>query len=292
MQLLAIGLYSHDGELRSLRFRAGSLNVISGLSRTGKSELLKIIDFCAGRKTPNLAPGPITNKVAFFAALFQTADGRRVLAVRPQPQGSSVSTAMVAYGRGVDLPPDSSSIEINATAGTVRGALDDLLGLGRYDVEENGGSRERLRASVSHAIQFCLQFQTELISPQHLFHRGDEDVVADDFAELFPYFLGAVDERMVATRREAARLRRRLADAKRRLDRLDARLERDQARDSVLVSEAVERGLIPASDADGEPRVVLADLLKSLPDALGESETDQVETPLAEARSELGEREP
>jgi hypothetical protein len=57
VQLLALGLYSHDGRLRPLRFERGALNVISGLSRTGKTELLKIIDFCAGRKTPNLAPG-------------------------------------------------------------------------------------------------------------------------------------------------------------------------------------------------------------------------------------------
>lgn len=130
MKLRALGLYSHDGELRPLRFRAGALNVISGLSRTGKTELLKIIDFCAGRKTPNLAPGPITRNVAFFAAIFEAADGRRVLVVRPQPTGQSATTAMVAYGTDLGLPADSSTIEINATAETVRGALDDLLGLG------------------------------------------------------------------------------------------------------------------------------------------------------------------
>jgi ABC-type transport system involved in cytochrome c biogenesis permease component len=58
-----------------------------------------------------------------------------------------------------------------------------------------------LRASVSHAIQFCLQAQTELMSPVHLFHRGGEEDVAEDFAELFPYFVGAVDENLVAARR-------------------------------------------------------------------------------------------
>jgi hypothetical protein len=210
VQLRALGLYSHDGELRPLRFRVGTLNVISGLSRTGKTELLKIIDFCAGRRTPNLAPGPITRKVAHFAGVFEGADGRRVVVVRPQPTGQSATTAMVAYGTDIDLPADGSKIEINATTETVRGALDDLLGLGGYDIEEFTGVRERLRASVSHAIQFCLQAQTELMSPTHLFHRGGEDVVAEDFAKLFPYFIGAVDERLVAARRRAAQLRRQL----------------------------------------------------------------------------------
>jgi hypothetical protein len=244
MQLRALGLYSHDGRLRALRFERGALNVISGLSRTGKTELLKIIDFCAGRKTPNLAPGPITRKVAWFAALFEAADGRRVLVVRPQPTGQSTTTAMVAYGTDVDLPQDSSSIEINATTETVRGALDDLLGLGRYDIEEFGGTRERLRASVSHAIQFCLQAQTELMSPTHLFHRGGEEDVAEDFAELFPYFVGAVDENLVAAWGRAAQPRQKVRDAQRRLDRLHAQLEADQIRDRALVDEAVQLGLI------------------------------------------------
>lgn len=262
MQLRALGLYSHDGRLRALRFERGALNVISGLSRTGKTELLKIIDFCAGRKTPNLAPGPITRKVAWFAALFEAADGRRVLVVRPQPTGQSTTTAMVAYGTDVDLPQDSSSIEINATTETVRGALDDLLGLGRYDIEEFGATRERLRASVSHAIQFCLQAQTELMSPAHLFHRGGEEDVAEDFAELFPYFVGAVDENLVAARRRAAQLRRQLRDAQRRLDRVNAQMEADQIRDRALVDEAVQLGLITSDDIEGDTRELLARLVQ------------------------------
>jgi Protein of unknown function (DUF3732) len=288
VQLRALGLYSHDGELRPLRFRAGALNVISGLSRTGKTELLKIIDYCAGRKTPNLAPGPITRKVAYFAALFEAADGRRVLVVRPQLAGQSATTAMVAYGNDIDLPVDASAIEINATSETVRGGLDDLLGLGGYDIEEFAGVRERLRASVSHAIQFCLQAQTELMSPTHLFHRGGDDAVAEDFAELFPYFIGAVDERLVAARRRAAQLRRQLQDAQRRLDRLDARLEADQTRDRALVAEAVQHRLIGAEAVDGNPRELLMELMRSPAAGLDASGgAEQPSPPIAELRAEL-----
>lgn len=289
MQLRALGLYSHDGRLRPLRFRLGALNVISGLSRTGKTELLKIVDFCAGRRTPNLAPGPITRKIAYFAAVFEAADGRRVLVVRPQPRGKSVTTAMVAFGSDVDLLPNASMIEINATAETVRGALDDLLGLGGYDIEEYTGTRERLRASVSHAIQFCLQAQTELMSPSHLFHRGGEEDVAGDFAELFPYFLGAIDEDIAVARRRAAQLRRQLRDAQRRLDRLDAQLEADRTRDRSLVAQAVERGLVgPDAAPDGDPRQVLTKLVQTPAAELAISGAAAA-SPLAQLRGELAE---
>lgn len=40
----------------------------------------------------------MTLKVAYFAAVFEASDGRRLVVVRPQPSGRSATTAMVAYG--------------------------------------------------------------------------------------------------------------------------------------------------------------------------------------------------
>lgn len=274
VQLLSLGLYGQDGQLRALRFKRGALNVISGLSRTGKTELLKIIDFCAGRQTPSLAEGPITRKVSWFAAVFEASDGRRVLTVRPQPKGQSTSIAMVALGADIDLPADASRIQPNATTETVRGALDDLLGLGGFDIEEYGRTRERLRASVSHAIQFCLQAQTELMSPSYLFHRGDDSNVADDFKELFPYFVGAVDEETVSARRQAARLRRQLQAAERQLAAAQLQAETDQSRDRSLVQEAVQIGLISPEASAEDPRSVLNGLLRGPATAVRDQEPE------------------
>lgn len=261
MHLLALGLYSHDGELRALRFRPGKLNVISGFSRTGKTELVKIIDYCAGRKTPFFAVGPITHKVAWFAAVFAAPDGRRVLVARPQPKGESSTVAMIAFGAGVDLPASGTELRTNATSASVRGALDGLLGLGSYDIDQYGPNRDRLRASVSHAIQFCLQAQTELISPEHLFHRGGDDDVARDFEDLFPYFLGAVDEDLIAAKRRAAELRRKIRSLSAEVQRIEARAELDTTRDRALVSEAVRLGMAKPAASDGDPRGVLKSIV-------------------------------
>ena len=184
------------------------------------------------------------------------------------------------------------------TPRTGRDPLDDLIGLGRYDIEEFGGTRERLRASVSHAIQFCLQAQTELMSPVNLFHRGGEDNVADDFAELFPYFVGAVDEDLVAARRRAAQLRRQLRDAQRRLDRLQAQMEADQVRDRALVQQAIQLGFIAPDNADDDPRELLVRLVQTpvaaLPaDGPESQQLEDLRTELVRSRSvvrELRER--
>jgi hypothetical protein len=262
MQLLAIGLYSHEGRRRRLDFQPGRLNVISGLSRTGKTELLKIIDFCAGRRTPHLAPGPITERVAWFAALFEAADGGRVVTARPQPTGASSQRAMLRVGVNADLPV-AGDLEVNADFRAVRAQLDDLLGLGRFEVEQYTGVRDQLRASISQAIQFCLQAQTELISPSHLFHRGGETRVAADFEEMFDYFIGAIDESLLDARRRAAELRRQVRGAEQALERLNARAEEDVTRERALVVQAVAAGLLPAVARDATPRQMLHEALSA-----------------------------
>lgn len=61
MNLLAIVLYSKQGEHRVVDFRPGELNVVTGWSRTGKSALLDIVEFCLGRDTLTMPLGPIVN---------------------------------------------------------------------------------------------------------------------------------------------------------------------------------------------------------------------------------------
>ncbi len=126
------------------------------------------------------------------------------------------------------------------------------------------------------------------MSPTHLFHCGGDEVVAEDLAELFPYFIGAVDERLVAARRRAAQLRRQLRDAQRRLDRLDARVEADQTRDRALVAEAVQLGLINAETTDGDPRELLTALVQAPLAALeARGAVERPASPIAVIRAEL-----
>jgi hypothetical protein len=260
IQLESLALYSHDGRRREINFELGRLNVISGVSRTGKTELIKIIDYCAGRKTPSLAPGPLTRRVSWFAAVFVGSDGRRVMTARPQPSGRSSTRAMVEFGSSLVEP---GQILVNATNATVRGALDDALGLGRFDVEEYTGARERLRASVSHAIQFCLQSQNELMSPNYLFHRGDDPEVAKDFRTLFPFFVGAVDLDLLVAQRRARELRNQIRHAEERLARIQTARPGVREREQALARRAADAGLISVAEAVVSPHDALRVALDS-----------------------------
>ena len=47
-QILDIVLYSKKGESRVVQLQPGALNIITGASKTGKTALIEIIDYCLG----------------------------------------------------------------------------------------------------------------------------------------------------------------------------------------------------------------------------------------------------
>ena len=84
MQLLAIALYSRSGEREVVDFVPGALNIVTGESKTGKSALLAIVDFCLGRTSFTVPAGPIEKSVAWYGSLWQLTD---------DPDGPRVFTA-------------------------------------------------------------------------------------------------------------------------------------------------------------------------------------------------------
>ena len=64
--LRGVFVYSHRGDVRSLRFRESGLNIITGSAKTGKSSIIDIVDYCLGRSECYVAEGVIRRHVAWF----------------------------------------------------------------------------------------------------------------------------------------------------------------------------------------------------------------------------------
>lgn len=80
MQIAKIVLYSHRGEIREVSFRLGMMNILTGASKTGKSAIIDIIDYCTGRIECNVAAGVIRKHVSWYAILFQLGEGQLFVA--------------------------------------------------------------------------------------------------------------------------------------------------------------------------------------------------------------------
>lgn len=245
MQILAVALYSKRGQRRrDIRFMPNRLNILTGKSKTGKSALLDIVDFCLGRTEISLPLGTITDVTSWYAVLVEIGESRLVLA-RPNPEGASTNQAMISVG-GPDLDlPAPGQLAANADSDALRAELSRRLGIESYRIEPTEGSlRYPYDISVAQAILFCLQKQTEIASQRHLFHRQDEGRIEQSIKDTLPYFLGASGPDLAQLRYELRTAQRALARAERESARRDAANDANDAEIRSLARTAVAFGAL------------------------------------------------
>src|SRR5207302_2731656 len=179
MNLLAIILYNARGEQRTVRFRPGRLNIVTGVSARGKSALLDIVEFCLGRSTVTMPVGPISRTVAWYAVVLQLPTAQAFVA-RPAPRSGAASSqrAMIKIAARVE-PPPMAELAVNTDADSVRVQLGGLIGIDEnLHVPDNSSGRQPLPAHLGHAVWLCLQGQGEIGNRSLLFHRQGEQGVA------------------------------------------------------------------------------------------------------------------
>ena len=243
LQLRAIAIYSNSGERRQVTFKLGALNIITGGSKSGKSALLDILDYCWGRDECTIPRGEIRRSVSWFAVLLDH-NGENILIARRNPEGSAKVSDEIYFDRGVDgLPEDASGLAKNCTADGLKLRLSNLL-----DISENlyqpeaGATRLPLEVSSRHAILFCLQFQYEIANPRLLFHRQSDDYVPAAIKDSLAYFMGAMEEVLALVADRPATLNRQYEEAR-------ALTDEQAGTGRNLLAEARRHGLIPADSA-------------------------------------------
>lgn len=196
LQIRAISIYSRDGERRDVSFKLGALNIVTGASKTGKSALLDIVDYCWGRGECTVAEGEIRRGVSWFVVHLDN-DGEGILLARKNPGPAGKSSDEIFFARGIEeLPADPADFHKNITADGLKSQLSAILGISEnIHIPDEGATRQPLEASSRHAIFFCLQAQDVIANRRLLFHRqGESSWVQQAIRDSMPYFLGAVDE--------------------------------------------------------------------------------------------------
>lgn len=249
IQIRAVVIYSYDGRHRVVPFEPGRVNIISGDSRTGKSAILGIIDYCFGAKEIDVPEGKVRRNVAWFALLLQTPRGQAFVARQlPKGDGKSNEAVYVQTDTEIDIPPASVLRQTTNREG-LRSLLASWTGLSDYLHEPPlGQTRDALAATISHALTFCFQSQNEIGQRKHLFHGSSDRFVAQAIKDTLPYFLGAVTDDYVANQQELKRVRTEIRQIDRRLAEAAAIRGDGVGRADTLLAEAKSVGMSALPD--------------------------------------------
>ncbi len=238
-------VYSHSGEVRPITFNSNGLNIITGKSKTGKSAIIDIIDYCLGRGSYNVAEGVIRKKVSWFGLHLEN-DGDEVFIARDNPGTGASTGSKVYFKRGkLEERPSIEEIEKNTTETSLKKFITQYCGIVENEHRPISGTRDPLSANISHALFMCFQPQGVIARKDQLFNRMDDTFRVLALRDTLPYFLGAVDEEHFRYLAELDELRKqaRLLEAQKG-KQLQA-VEVSRSRVTRLVNDGKRVGLIP-----------------------------------------------
>jgi hypothetical protein len=232
--------------IRTVVFERGRINVISGLSRTGKSAIIPIIDYCLGSRRCTIPTGIIREKTSWFGIVVSTAEGEKLFARREPEQQQATDDMYVQELAHVVIP---AFVTKNSTRDSVKQRLDSLSMLTTLSFTVDDASSNNLgRPSFRDLAAFNFQPQNIVANPNVLFYKADTVEHRAKLRSILPYVLGAVSGETLAQRHELQRLQRELRRKEADLRNLQTLSERWRATIYARVSEAKDLGLI-ASDA-------------------------------------------
>ncbi len=233
--------------------------MITGDSKTGKSAIIDIIDYCMGRSHCNVAEGVIRRSVSWFAIELLNGEDTLFIARKNPGPGTDIGGDIYLRRGTYDEPPPLADLRKTIVEGELISLLSRLLGISENEHRPETGTRMPLAATIRHALFLCFQKQDEIDNRERLFHRQGDQFIPQAIKDTFPYFLGAVDEQHFLRQNELDLAREALRVLEQRGAQRRERQNVDLNRIRRLVDDGKRVGLIAS---DFEP--VAADLSGAL----------------------------
>jgi hypothetical protein len=263
LQLSAVVLWPFHSHIkpRVVHFVPGMVNVVMGGSRTGKSAVIPIIDYCFGSSSCAIPKKVIRSACSWYGVVIETNEGQKLLA-RKNPDGAETSQEMfILEGDKITVPNEIA--ESNTSVMAVKRRLDELCALSKLDFSGGGVTNSfDYRVSFRDLMAFVFQPQNVVANRDVLFYRTETQAYREKLSRnTLPYVLGAVSPTVLVAQHALEGLNRELRRKERDLERASTASSRWEAEMSGQLARARELGLV---DEAAESNLAKDSMLKLL----------------------------
>lgn len=259
----------HDAEPRVVEFHPGVVNVISGASKTGKSAVIPIIDYCLASDKCAIPVGVIRENCSWFGVLIDTVEGQKLLARREPGDKQSTSDMVMIEAPEVEIPRRIE--DKGTTTQIVKAMLNRLSGLTNLDFEPDSDSNFKSRPSFRDLMAFTFQPQNIVANPDVMFFKADTTEHREKLKTIFPYILQAVTADILQARFELDRLSRILRRRENDLKALESAANAWRMEAQSWLRQSIEFGLLPAGQVIPTDWPEIVDLLRRIVEANGDA---------------------
>ena len=157
---------------RTINFELNKLNLITGSSKTGKSSLIPIIDYCLGSSKCAIPVNTIRDATAWYGVQIKTAHSRLLIARKDPGNQKMTSNAFFIEAENIELP---QFIEAhNRNIEQIKERLNELSGVSNIDFDfYSTGRLDKYRTSIRDMAAFNYQPQNIVANPNALFYKAD-----------------------------------------------------------------------------------------------------------------------
>lgn len=223
---------------KNIELNQNSVNVITGDSRTGKSAIIPIIDYCLASGECCIPTQTIRNACSWFGVVVQLDNSKILLARREPGVQKSTSDMMFIQGEKIEIPDIP---EKNTNCQAIKRFLDEYARLSFMEMEDTYyGSRPAFRDLMS----FCFQPQNVVANANILFYKTDKTEHRNKLIDIFPYVLGAITPEVLSARQELMDLQRKLKKKEGDYEKLCELTIQWENEIKAWISIAIELGLL------------------------------------------------
>lgn len=222
-QLLKLIIWPKSEEFapRIVEFKPEKVNVITGASRTGKSAIIPIIDYCLASTDCFIPIDTIRDHASWYGIVFQT-ETEQVLISRKVPHGNQVSNDFyLSRGQIISIPPVIKGA--NEKTEGVKHIL-NTISFVPYLSLENDDEKIGYKARLGFRDMMALVFQNQdIVANQNiLFYKTHAHKHRERLRNWFPFILGAEDIEILRARQRFQEIEKRLNQKKREFDKAKA----------------------------------------------------------------------
>lgn len=189
----AIVLLNNEGK-RIVPLEQG-VNIITGDSKTGKSALVEIIDYCLCSSRSTVPKGKITEFTTLFCITLVIQNHCYVVARQSAPLGGKMYFSTEA----VDFDPNTLSLSYFYDKALqqpreVQAELESALGLFVSNMQTDDIDAKPEKASLRNMVSYLFQHQNLMASKFALFYRFNDFYKRKAVIQQFPVFAGLVEQ--------------------------------------------------------------------------------------------------
>lgn len=286
MQISKIVLYKDNEHQRTVKFNLGRVNIIVGDSKTGKSALIDIVDYCLGSGSCHIASGVIRENVNWFAVVVGFGRDFWFFA-RQNPDIKQVSVISEMFLAKVDenYLPSFDDIYPNTNVDAVRQFLAAKIGLSEnLQTIDDGGSRDPLPVTFMHSRQFCYQPQSLVAFQDLLFYHTVDTFALQALKDAFPFLIGAVRDDVLIIEQQIKALNKELRSLKREKREREEMADDQNSLAYSLLEEAKTFGIVSFNSLKSisDPFKVMQEALKWTPADLNDRPVTNVDAEIQE----------